>query len=538
MAERGINEWRDRVPKIVGCDTELGNAIHGVGNVRGTGALAARMLLREIEGIPSGYSHSAQDSGRKFLLNGSCAYIDLDHLECPLQELTSARDYVAAWHGMLRVVRDAQLRATAKLNPALRLEVFANNSDGLGHSYGGHLSFLMSRRAFDDLFLRKLHYLLYLAAFKVSSIVLAGQGKVGSENGAPDVDYQISQRADFYEALTGLQTTFRRPLVNSRDEALCGRDQSLHGVAGTQLARLHDIFYDTNLCHEACFLKVGMMQCILAMIEAQFVNTQLLVDDPVGTVVRWSHDPTLRAKARLASGESTSAVDLQFRFCDEASRFDARGGFEGIVPYAGEILARWRDTLVKLRERRFDELAGSLDWVLKLQVLQRAMATRPELSWKSPQIKHLDHLYSSLDPDAGLYFAYERAGVVRRVASEKEIERFRAGPPEDTRAWTRAMLLARARPEDVRYVDWDQIEFVLPDKRGWRRWRKVWLAHPARRTKAETQHLFGSSRSLAEIVDELSDDDELLPARLPMPTLDDPLSLAGDTQPVRANLDS
>lgn len=493
----------DRVPKIIGCDAELANFINGVGNVQGTGALASRMLLREITGVSSACSAHNQDWGRKFLPNGACAYIDLDHLELPLPEVTSAQDYVAAWHAMLRIARAAQEAATARLNPGLKLEVLANNSDGLGNSYAHHLSFLMSRRAFGNLLHRKLHQLLVLASFQASSIVITGQGKVGSENGAPAVDYQISQRADFFETLFGLQTTHNRPLVNTRDEALCGGSSGSH--TSPALARLHVIFYDSNLCHVACFLKVGLMQIMLAMIETGCVNTSLMLDDPISSAVRWSHDPTLKMKAKLTNGTRVTAVELQRRFFDEAAGFEARGGCEGVVPQAGEILSLWDDVLRKLEAREFEELSRALDWVLKRCILERAMANHSELTWRSPQVKHLDHLYSSLDPDCGLYWAYERAGVVSRLASDEKIERFTHEPAGDTRAWTRAMLLQRAKSGDVAHIDWDHIEFHLRDPRGWRRSRTVWMTDPAQWTKAETGYLFQPQMSLAEIVDHLTE---------------------------------
>lgn len=144
-----------------------------------------------------------------------------------------------------------------------------------------------------------MHYMLYLASNQVSCIVFTGQGKVGSENRAPEVPYQISRRADFFETLTGVQTTVNRPIVNSRDESLCegARGWSAPGVSD-QMARLHCIFYDSNLCHVANLLKIGVMQIVLAMIEAERFDQALILDDPVGAVITFSHDPTLAARAR------------------------------------------------------------------------------------------------------------------------------------------------------------------------------------------------------------------------------------------------
>jgi hypothetical protein len=192
---------------------------------------AARDRLRDVRGarVPSRRQRPEGRQRRSSRLgtdsppgHGGCVYIDLDHLELCLPEVLSAYDHVACWHAMLRLGQQTVAAANARRPVERRITVLVNNSDGHGQSYGSHLNFLLTRRAWDELVHRKLHHQAYLAAFQVSSIVLTGQGKVGSENGTPGVDYQIAQRADFIETLTGIQTTYRRPLINTRDEALCG----------------------------------------------------------------------------------------------------------------------------------------------------------------------------------------------------------------------------------------------------------------------------------------------------------------------------
>ncbi len=515
-----------RLPKLCGADIELGNFVLGLSRSGGTGYEASRALLREIQGLPqhssgsSGWSsvvsessyyssksdrhcgwssrnggygycgYDPQDWGRKFLAeNGGCVYIDLDHLEVCLPEVISAWDHVAAWHAMLRIVQGALAAANRKLPAGQRIQVLVNNSDSQSNSYGSHLNFCLPRRTWDNIFLRKVHQLLYLAAYQVSSIVITGQGKVGAENDAPAVDYQLSQRADYFETLQGLQTTYHRPLVNSRDESL-----------STEYARLHVIFFDNTLAHVSCLLKCGMTQIILAMIEAEKVNPSLILDDPVEAVVHFSHDPTLKARARLASGQNVSAVELQLMFLEEAAKFVNEGGCDGIVPRAGEILALWEDTLQKLREGDFDSLAPRLDWVLKHRILQRALERVPGLSWNSPQMRHLDLIYSSLDPGEGLYWAYENS-LIHKVVGDEQIRRFVENPPEDTRAYARAMLLRVAEPRAIDDVDWDCIRFKL-NGRYWPTYRTLRLGDPLGHTRSETESVFRRSRSLEELLEE------------------------------------
>lgn len=492
-----------RTPKVLGADVELGNFILGDDAPGGTGAAASRCLLEEVRGVVSGAVVNPQDIGRRFLpTNGGCVYIDLDHLEVALPETTSAYDHVAYWRAMLLVAREAAARANRRQPPGRRIEVVANNSDGLGNSYGSHANVLLTRAAWDDIIRRKAHFLAYLSAFQVSSIVFSGQGKVGSENGRPPVAYQLSQRADFIETLVGLQTMVERPIVNSRDEPLCGGDVGAGGADAGELARLHVIFFDSTLCDTASLLRAGTLQIVVAMLESGCVKPLLALDDPLDALQTWSRDPSLRSRARTVGGASLTAVDLQFRFLKEATKFADRGGCDGIVPRAAEILALWKDTLTKLRNRDFPALGRRLDWVLKLQIIQRAMKQRPELTWASPQIKCLDQIYANLDESAGLFWAYENAGLVDRLVRVEDIQRAVSEPPDDTRAWTRAHLLRRAGLV-VEHVDWDSVRFK-PGSGGagphWLERRMVHLSRPFESTRADHEDLFTGGRSLDEIV--------------------------------------
>lgn len=539
--------------KVAGADIELGNSVTGFRTAGNTCSLASQVLLREIDGIPAnaangwsnndqilsaiggpsakrsstgpsdgfagatGMTFNPQDRLRRFLpTNGGCAYIDLNHLELCLPEVTSASDYVAAWHAMMRIARRAQIRADKKLPPGLKVQVLVNNSDGMGNSYGSHLNVLITRRARRNLFHRKLQYLLYLATFQVSSIIFTGQGKVGTENGGDDVDFQISQRADFFETLTGSQTTYNRPLVNSRDEALCGgldrvSDSELYPADG--LARLHCIFYDNSLAHTASYLKVGCLQIILAMIEAEDMNLALALEDPVEAVHDFSHDPSLGATAALITGEELTALELQQRFLADASRFASRGGLEGVVPEWRNILERWEEILRLLAAGNLEEQARHLDWALKKLVIERTMANHPELNWQSPEIKHLDQIYGSLDPSEGLFFAFERNGFTHSIADEARIAHLVDHPPEDTRAWTRAMTLRRAEPSVVDLVDWDRIRFRHQDWRRLRDYRFLAMEDPTALTRRDTEAMLRGTENLDELLIALGAEEQTIQPR-------------------------
>jgi proteasome accessory factor A len=501
------------IPKILGADCELANFVLGLDFEvsTGTGSVASRALLREISGLPvreepgvhdrNGQSvrgFERMDWGRRFLRNGGCAYIDSDHLEICIPEVRSAADFVAAWHGMLQIAAGARMRANRKLTEGRTIEVIANTSDGRGNSFGSHLNVALSRPAWSNLFHRKMHHLLWLASYQVTSIIFTGAGKVGSENKAPYAGYQLSQRADFFEQLTSQHTTFNRGIVNSRDEGLAGNKPDS--------ARLHCIFYDTNLCHVSNYLKAGVLQIIAAMLEAGHIDPELILDDSLSALATVSRDLSFTALIETSAGKRLSAVDLQTEFHRQASLFVATGQCEGIVPGAAEILRVWGETLDLLRNQDMDRLSARLDWALKLSILGRMMERDPALDYASSQIRYLDHLYANLNPEQGLYWAYERAGAVDRIASAEDIGRLRLDPPEDTRAWTRAHLLRRADPEVVADVDWDMVRFHVRDTNGrhFRAYtRRFAMDDPAGFTRAECETAFADGAPLEQILDAL-----------------------------------
>ncbi len=494
------------VAKLTGADVELGNFVDGAVDHGQSVREASRALLLEIraqagvdgECAIDDKTENQQDCGRTFLsTNGGCAYIDLDHLELCIPEVLSAFDHVASWHAMLRIASSALASVNDRRPGIERVRLLANNSDGRV-SYGSHLNVLVSRTAWDEIVHRKPHYLAFLAAFQVSSLPFTGQGKVGSEHGAAPVAYQLSQRADYFETMAGVQTTCMRPLVNTRDEPLCGR---WHASRGHQ-ARLHSIFFDSTLCHVSTVLRVGTMQLVLAMIEAGEVDTRCALDDPLVAVRRWSANPTLDARAPLVGGERVTALELQRRFLEQATRFVDSGYAEGLVPRASEILALWDATLTLLEARDWDALSHRLDWVLKLSFLERALEYRPDLTFASPEIKHLDHLYSSLDHADGLFWSMADRGLVETVVSADDIERSVILPPGDTRAWGRASLQKRAGAA-LEEVDWDFVRVRLHDRHGDADVWRVDLPDPLGSTQSDVRHVLEGSEARRESLAEL-----------------------------------
>jgi proteasome accessory factor A len=407
-----------RVVKLCGQDAELVNYCTGVSYAAGGNAVAANAVLAEVDGLPRpapailplnqagqvrdweeedeayGYGHepysspvcvyygggaktqgsgggagsisyNPQDVGRRYLrTNGGCMYIDLNHIELAQSETRDAFMAAACWHAMLRTTRDALRAANARRPAESPIEVVVSNTDFQGHSCGSHVNILVSGACWDSLFRRRLKPLLYYSSYKATAMVIAGQGKVGSENGMPWSPFQIHQRADFLETLVGVQTTYNRPLNNTRSEPLCGglSHRQYHPRPDTY-ARIHEIAFDHNISHTACALKFGMLQLVTSMIEASEISAGLLLEDPLEALYVVSHDPDLNARVPLCDGRRLTAVEMQRCFFEDAARFAAAGGFDEVVPRAADVLALWVETLT-LRERRdWPALAARRDWV-------------------------------------------------------------------------------------------------------------------------------------------------------------------------------
>jgi proteasome accessory factor A len=478
--------------KVIGADFELANAIETDGPYGRSVWDAARKLLAEIPGYPraSYWAGTSIEWGRRFLSgNVGSAYIDSDHLEINLPEHVRASDHAAHVHAGLRIARLAQEAASAKLDEGERLNVLASVSDGK-KSWGHHLNVLVRRQLFDDLFGRKPHLAGFFATHLATATLYTGQGQVGAGNGRTPCDYQLAQRPDWFEELTGSQTTHRRPLLNTRDEPHAGDD----------FARMHIIFFDNALCPIANYLKAGATQLVLAMLEAGWAEPLLVLDDPLAACWEVSRDRTLaQPLALVGRGRKATAVEVQQGLVDLAGEFVASGEAGDSVPGAEAIVACWKETLDWLVRRDLGALARRCDWALKYLLLDRQRSRRG-LGWRSPELKCLDLRYASLDPHDGLFLQLAAAGHVEAMPSPERIERFVSEPPDETRAYLRAHLLRRFGDE-VADMDWDRIRFRVDSDRYWS--PGVWLGMPdlCAWGRQASEELFARYHTVRELVE-------------------------------------
>jgi proteasome accessory factor A len=416
----------------------------------------------------------------KILGNGGRLYIDAGHPEYASPECTSARDLVKYERAGDRMLALTLEWAAEELPPETVFTLYKNNSDGKGNSYGCHENYLVSR----DVPLSRLSE--WLAPFLVTRQIFAGAGKVGCEDGQPDVFYQISQRADFFESLIGLHTMKNRPIMNTRDEPHANPER---------YRRVHVIVGDSNLCEAASYLKVAATSIVLDMIEHDWLPGRISVslEDPVAALRQISRDLTCRTELRQEDGKRRTAVHIQREYLLAAWDYYDRYGLDMETK---EALRRWGGVLDKL-EQEPDMLHRELDWVAKKRLLESLMA-RWGVDWRHSKIVMADLQYHDIRPEKGLYFALERRGFVDRLLSEDEIQTAVVKAPEDTRAYFRAECLRRF-PERIYGASWSSLLFHT----GHDTVLKVPLMEPSRGTRELTGELFQRCETADELLDAL-----------------------------------
>ena len=415
------------------------------------------------------------------LTNGARYYVDHAHPEISTPECRDARECLVFDRAAEEIIRRSMIESRRYLPDGAELLIYKNNSDGKGNSYGCHENYLVDRALpFGRLVAE-------ITPHFVTRQVFCGAGKVGSEFpgiGSADVPFQISQRADFFEEEVGLETTLKRPIVNTRDEPHCDPQK---------YRRPHVIVGDANMSQTATYLKVGTTAIVLAMIEDGAIGTDLGLAHPVAAIRQVSHDPTLRQTVLLRNGQRMTGLDVQWSLLEWARKYERSHGLECVGEKVGsEVLRLWEDVLDGLSTDP-SRVAGQVDWVAKKRLVD-AYADRHGLAPDDLRLKAIDLQYHDMRPERGLA---GRVGLDDLIA-ESEVEAAISDPPESTRAYFRGRCLARW-PESVVAANWDSIVFDV----GRDPLRRVPMMEPLRGTKALVGDLLEGSTSVTELLDRL-----------------------------------
>ncbi|MFF2841738.1 depupylase/deamidase Dop [Paenarthrobacter sp. NPDC057981] len=402
--------------------------------------------------------------------NGARLYVDHAHPEYSSPEVTNPRDAVA-WDAAGDLVALATVRKVAADTSLPAINLYKNNTDNKSVSYGSHENYLMPRSVpFGDI-------IRGLTPFFVSRQVVCGAGRVGLGQDSSAAGYQISQRADFFEAEVGLETTIRRPIINTRDEP--------HATAD-KYRRLHVIIGDANLSQASNYLKFGTTAMVLSLIEAGQAP-KIEVHEPVQALQAVSHDTTLSATVRLLDGRRVTALDLQWMFYEAAAKLAQETGVGDSLSGDGHshgVLSLWESVLTALGSDVMSA-ASSVEWVAKKSILE-GYRNRDGLGWDDARLGLVDLQWSDIRPEKGLYYRLLSNNRMQRVVDDADIARAVTEPPSDTRAYFRGKCVSRFG-KDVVGASWDSVIFDVP---GLGKLQRVPTREPLRGTQDLTGALF------------------------------------------------
>jgi len=301
------------------------------------------------------------------------------------------------------------------------------------------------------------------------------------------VDFQLSQRAEFFEEQVGLETTLKRPIVNTRDEPHADPHR---------YRRLHVIVGDANLCEVSTFLKLGTTALVLAMIEDDVSpGRPLALADPVRAIHSVAVDRTFTQPLLMADGSTATALAIQWELYGQARKYADDRGLACLGPeeVANAVIDRWEQVLHAL-ESDPSTLSRQVDWVAKLQLLE-AYRDRHGCAWDDPRLAAVDLQYHDLRPSRSLFARLDTETLVTAGAVAAAV----TDPPRTTRAWFRGECLKRW-PASVATANWDSLVFDL----GSDPLRRVPMMDPLKGTAEHVEALLDSCASPAELVDRLS----------------------------------
>lgn len=411
------------------------------------------------------------------LKNGARFYVDHAHPEYSSPEVTTPQDAVVWDKAGSQIIQEAA-KLASKSNPDGEIFIYKNNTDNKGVSYGTHENYQVSRAVpFADL-------VRVLTPFFISRQIFTGLGRLGVGVVDKEFKFQISQRADFFETLVGLETTMRRPIINTRDEPHADPNK---------FRRLHVIIGDANMSEIVNLVKMGSTSLILELIENDLVSDLALdLADPLDALRVVSRDLELITPLKLLNGKTITALQMQQEFYKRVTNW-----IEKTCPddeATKQVIHWWGYFLENLEKDKF-KLANSVDWIAKYKLLLE-LKQRDNLAWSDPILQMMDLQYSDLNPHRGIALLLERRGSLKRITEDQAISDAIESPPLTTRAWFRGQALKKF-PNQVAAASWDSIIF------------DVGADHPLVRIPTQDP-LKGTQAELADIFEKCQDVNSLI----------------------------
>jgi Pup amidohydrolase len=353
----------------------------------------------------------------RVLPNGARLYNDHGHPEYSTPECLSLREL--ALHDKAGEIAVLRAAAAYSEHRGLDVRLYKNNTDFHGASYGTHESYLVPREIGYERLYRAVMPML------IARQILCGAGKVGSETGE-SAPFQLSQRADFFTESASVDTLFRRPVFNTRDEP--------HGDP-EEWIRLHVIAGDANMMASCTARKVGLVKIALSLAGIGQAPVWE-IPDPVRAFQKVSRDMTREFRVPLKGANWTVAYEIIDSYLSAYERLFA-------ATDDPELLA----TCVECRSlcgalRNGEDVSSRIDWAAKLAMLQHYMEEEGT-DWADPALRSFDLEYHNPDPAEGLYAALAEMGSVEPLPYEEDLLDRLSGNFEPTRALARGLAVSK-----------------------------------------------------------------------------------------------
>ena len=375
--------------------------------------------------------------------------MDMGHLDYASPECSNLMDLVTYDRAGDTLIQEA----VEELGWADHVSFIKNNVDlETNATFGCHENYLVGREfPFDEQDNLKL-----LSSFLTTRMIYCGAGRIGScdphpfrdwenitpdEKGGDEVNFQISQRADHIPNEFYRWVQYNRAIVNTRDEPLS--DPSKY-------RRIHLLVGDSNMSEFATAMKMGTTTLMLDIMQLGVAKREWILADSVQSMRSISRDPDFKWRVKLASGNSSTALELQWDILNTCKEHLA-----GTDRETDWILAGWESVLTDLPKGP-EAVIGRVDWASKYWMLNE-FRNEENLEWNDPWLKSLDLEYHNLNKETGLFWGLEANGEGYRKTTDEAVEFSKVNPPRGTRAQGRGELIKRLMNQHAHMgylIDW------------------------------------------------------------------------------------
>ena len=338
----------------------------------------------------------------------------------------------------------------------------------------------------------------YLTPYLLTRVIFTGSGRLLDKLPKGEkmrIPFEVSQKSeaiktvctifwdDYYKPVFSLKNFIKSPRSVFKREK-----------------RLHLMYCDSNMNEFVTYINTGITDLIIRMIEEDHPFKDMTPKNTIRALREFSRDLTMKKKIPLRNGTSMSSLDIQKYYLEEAKFFYLSS--EELSEETGRLLQIWENILNSL-EINPHILYKELDWVAKKDLMNEALREMGEISfsshilkwfkifqdkfqqectimdeeellaaikgklsfWKKRaftsflkhevitcrefmekfliycQLQKIDLKYHELNKDSGYYYKLLKSGLIRRIASDEDIERAKLNPPPDTRASIRGYLV-------------------------------------------------------------------------------------------------